>query len=765
MIFPAEWLAEARYPLLIDPLIQGLLNLATETQEDDQKESQVAYNADDDEYLVVWTDYCNGADNPDIYGQRVSGDGLLAGENFTITTASYRQINPHVAYADGEGVYLVAWRHYPGSSNYYFDVYGQRISRTNELVGNPIPIATRSGWADREAPTDIIYNNNSDQFLVLWSDLRTGYWNVWGRHVSADTGAMGAKIQITFLNSKHESSRVGAYNPDDDQYLIVWEYRSSPGSHRDLRARRMTGSGTVNSGETIYVASGSAQQHYPDAVYLAEAGRYAVVWRDNGSGNYDIYGRLVSPDGALDDHYVIADETQDEHIPRLALDGSGGALAVWARDDGGESGYELYGRRLGSDGQTLSDPRSILEADEDQQWPVAAGDGRGRYLLAWQDNRNGNWDVYGSLYEPEVVRVITYTYDPLGRLVDADYSIGEQFEYAYDAVGNRETLTVAHESQVTHYEYDDANRLTKVGDTTYTWDERGNLTHDGTFTYAYNAAGRMVARFGRQKRGAENVTTTLLYTYTADGLRVAQAMNGFGEPAGEVTSYAWDWASGLPEMLSDGGNLYLVGHDTLGYWDGNEWTYHLPDALGSARQTTNGTGSVMGSREWTPYGMEVGNAQPGLGYTGEWNDPNTELTYLRARWYSSRDGIFLSRDAVERNHPYQYAEANPLKFTDPLGLRGIIPWGQYYWSWGRSFNEYDPDIISDLGNEDDETARGAIHKIELNFEGRPGGPPATILFLLGWLGPCASVSTPGITKFVYRGTLLDFGQVRTAGRN
>jgi len=209
------------------------------------------------------------------------------------------------------------------------------------------------------------------------------------------------------------------------------------------------------------------------------------------------------------------------------------------------------------------------------------------------------------------------------------------------------------------YAYDDANRLTRVGDTTYTWDERGNLTHDGTFTYTFNAAGRMVR--------AENVTTTLVYTYSADGLRVAQAVDG------DETTYVWDWASGLPEMLSDGERLYLVGHDTLGHWGGGEWTYYLPDALGSVRQVVDGAGSLASSREWTPFGVEVGNAQPGLGYTGEWSDPNIELAYLRARWYSPRDGIFLSRDAVERNHPYQYVEANPVNAIDPSGKIAVRP--------------------------------------------------------------------------------------------
>ena len=220
--------------------------------------------------------------------------------------------------------------------------------------------------------------------------------------------------------------------------------------------------------------------------------------------------------------------------------------------------------------------------------------------------------------------VITYTYDPLGRLVKADYSTGESFEYAYDAVGNRTAMTDT--AGVHTYTYDAANRLTSADGVTYTWDARGNLTRDGTFTYAYNSAGRMV--------GAESVTSTLVYTYNAGGLRVAQSVDG------DVTTFAWDWASGIPEMLSDGASVYLVGHDTLGQWDGATWAYYLSDALGSVRQVADGAGVVVSTREWTPYGVElalsgvegVGAGQAGLGFTGEWSDSNVGLLYLRARW-------------------------------------------------------------------------------------------------------------------------------------
>jgi RHS repeat-associated protein len=195
---------------------------------------------------------------------------------------------------------------------------------------------------------------------------------------------------------------------------------------------------------------------------------------------------------------------------------------------------------------------------------------------------------------------------------------------------------------------------------TYTWDDRGNLTNDGTFTYTYNAAGRLVQ--------AESITSTLVYTYTATGLRVGQRIDG------DEATYAWDWASGLPEMLSEGGNLYLVGHNTLGQWNGDEWVYYLLDGLGSVRQVTDETGAVVSAREWTPYGVEVGSAQAGLGYTGEWQDPALGMTYLRARWYDAYLNQFVSPDPIvpDYRNPqsingYTYALGNPIGYTDPTG--------------------------------------------------------------------------------------------------
>lgn len=84
--------------------------------------------------------------------------------------------------------------------------------------------------------------------------------------------------------------------------------------------------------------------------------------------------------------------------------------------------------------------------------------------------------------------------------------------------------------------------------------------------------------------------------------------------------------------MSDGESRYLIGYDTLGWQTGSDWRFALPDALGSVRQEADGAGAVTAVREWSPYGEEVGGAQAGLGFTGEWFDASVGLEYLRARW-------------------------------------------------------------------------------------------------------------------------------------
>jgi RHS repeat-associated protein len=259
-----------------------------------------------------------------------------------------------------------------------------------------------------------------------------------------------------------------------------------------------------------------------------------------------------------------------------------------------------------------------------------------------------------------ISRTITYTYDPLSRLIAADYSSGEFFHYLYDAVGNRTELDTLEGE--TDYSYDAANRLTAVDGTPFTWDANGNLLADERWSYGYDHAGRLV--------GVTDGSSTYAFGYNGLGDRIWQ------EADGVVNEFTLDTNGSLAQVLYDGSTDYLYGLGRVGESQPGEWLYHLPDALGSVRQGVDANGRVTLSRNFTPFGSVLDEINPQdspFGFTGEWTDP-TDLVFLRARYYQPGQGRFTSRDpfsgfpiAPATLHPYLYAANNPLRYTDPSG--------------------------------------------------------------------------------------------------
>jgi RHS repeat-associated protein len=89
---------------------------------------------------------------------------------------------------------------------------------------------------------------------------------------------------------------------------------------------------------------------------------------------------------------------------------------------------------------------------------------------------------------------------------------------------------------------------------------------------------------------------------------------------------------------------------------------------------TDASGKTSAALSYAPYGGlegKTGTATTPLGFAGQYMDAETGLQYLRARFYDPATAQFLSRDPLLEitREPYGYARNNPLRFTDPSGLR------------------------------------------------------------------------------------------------
>jgi RHS repeat-associated protein len=283
-----------------------------------------------------------------------------------------------------------------------------------------------------------------------------------------------------------------------------------------------------------------------------------------------------------------------------------------------------------------------------------------------------------------------YTYTDVNQL-DSDATGA----YDYDAADN---LAVFANGQ--HQGFDVANQLCwsstsapsgtptcsspPTGATTYTYDSRGNRTaatpsSGPASSYTYDQANRLTA-YG----------STATYSYDGDGLRASKTVSS------TTTGFTWTATGGLPMLLVAGSTKYIYGPLGPLAQVGSSTEYFAQDHLGSTRLIIDDTGNVDGTYTYDAHGAvasSTGTATSALKFAGEYSDVESNLVYLRARYYDPTTGQMLSRDPIEMwtSDAYGYANNNPINFTDPTGLYG------YEYTYDISSVPYSPeDVLNEV---------------------------------------------------------------------
>jgi RHS repeat-associated protein len=297
----------------------------------------------------------------------------------------------------------------------------------------------------------------------------------------------------------------------------------------------------------------------------------------------------------------------------------------------------------------------------------------------------------------------TFQYDPLNRLGNAvehnngvynDTSRAWYQTFAYDPYGNR-GINVENTSD----NVDAANRALQLADFSAA---NNRITRDG---FAYDAVGNLTAEPGKSYTyDAENriVTATVAggamsqYFYDGNGRRVKKVVGGVATrfeygAGGELVAERNESNGSLKNDYFYWGGQLLASTKT-----GTTYEYATADHLGSPRAWTDHSGNLVagGRHDYLPYGEElfagVGARAADQGYasntqqdgnrkqfTGYERDPETELDFAQARYFSSVQGRFTSVDPLLASgrpinpqswNRYSYALNRPLILSDPSGM-------------------------------------------------------------------------------------------------
>jgi RHS repeat-associated protein len=361
--------------------------------------------------------------------------------------------------------------------------------------------------------------------------------------------------------------------------------------------------------------------------------------------------------------------------------------------------------------------------------------------------RNGVTDTYASNAADQLTSIsdkigsttilaATYTRDSNGQLATDSSQSTNQRDYKYTALNQlcyagsaNSTACTSPPTSSFPYAYDNADNLTTIENAAHTgkntqqfnnadelcWVVGGTSTNacgtapTGATTFGYNSNGDRTSKvpssgsatcdtYDQANRltqiqtgtGSTCTTPTTVGTYAYDGNGVRESKT----VGGTTTQFVWDGAGGnlLDEKAGSSNPLYYIYGpggvpveqvDTSGVAH-----FYSHDQLGSTRTISSATGAVQNTDSYDPYGNAVsstGSVTNHLKFSGQYQDAESGLYSLRARYYDPTTAQFLTHDPAlaKTRSPYAYVAGNPLNATDPSGDRpadfylmqiGIGPW-------------------------------------------------------------------------------------------
>ncbi|MCJ7696011.1 MAG: M4 family metallopeptidase, partial [Anaerolineaceae bacterium] len=181
----------------------------------DESGAAVEFNAGTGEFMVVYH-IQSASDNYDIYGQRVSSIGSLSGGLIQISTASGHQLQPQLGYNAETEQFLVVWQ----DARTTQDIYGQFVDGAGALTGGNFAIANE-GSNYRNNP-QIAYQPNGKEYMVTWSMNAPGEdVNIYYRRVSGDGSFPELEVLTSGEATLEEQPSIAAGNGLN--YLLTWQ--------------------------------------------------------------------------------------------------------------------------------------------------------------------------------------------------------------------------------------------------------------------------------------------------------------------------------------------------------------------------------------------------------------------------------------------------------------------------------------------------------------------------------------------------------------
>jgi hypothetical protein len=252
-------------------------------------------------------------------------------------------------------------------------------------------------------------------FMVVWRDDRQDPGgDIFAQRFSPDGMFIGNNFKLNDDGGSASQKSPSVACDADGHIVVVWQDFRHVTS--DIYAQRYSSDGLrVGSNFRVNDEAGDALQWLP-TVGVDGQGHFVIVWRDDRSGNFDVYAQQYandgSPVGANFEVYGSINESNSARQPCIGVAETGAFGIVWTGH--GLSHGDIYGRFYSQDGKPLgnrflvNERNNIVGEGNPDRWPFCNGpsigaDETGNFIIVWQDRRNLGYesDIYAQHYSAD----------------------------------------------------------------------------------------------------------------------------------------------------------------------------------------------------------------------------------------------------------------------------------------------------------------------------------------------------------------------------
>jgi len=382
--------------LFLGPICGAEFQVNTYTS-NDQKNAAIAMNPDGN-FVVVWSSYGQDGSSNGIFAQRFDPNCTPVGKEFQVNAASSgNQAEPAVA-MDAAAGFVVCWQG-PGSiADANEDIFVRRFDPNGLPTGEESCVNSVTAGKQLYAGAAV---GGDGTLIVVWesADLpQEGDKAICGQRYDASGEKFGAEFIV------HDDASVYRY-PDvaadaNGNFVVVWMCDKRSNS---IMARLFNADGTA-AGDTFEVSTVAFSSLTRPSVAMDSAGFFVAVWDGDPdlAGRDDIHARFFDPNGSPLGRQFIVNTTLDgaQQYPRAAMNGRGEFVIVWEGriDPNDANEREVFGQRFDNLSQPLGGQFQLNTVVEgDQRYPAVAMREDGRFVAVWQsDGQDGSrYGIFG----------------------------------------------------------------------------------------------------------------------------------------------------------------------------------------------------------------------------------------------------------------------------------------------------------------------------------------------------------------------------------